>query len=965
MLTLFFGGKVPVRTPWPALGLALFPGLLSAQTLLPIEAQVPASVRWYEVRTPHFRVLYPAGFEERARRTAHRLEQVHAPGGASLGLSGRPVSVVLQTRTTIGNGFVSLLPRRSEFYTTFPQDPFLSGTLDWLDELTVHEYRHVVQFDKAHQGLGQLGYLLGGYGGLGLTTLGVPDWFAEGDAVGTETALTRSGRGRIPNFDAYFRANLLAGRRYSYAKAVAGSFHDNVPNHYVLGYFLTTRLKRTAPDAGIWGTVLNRYYRFPVYPLSFSDKLRRTTGLCTDDLYTTTVRELDSLWRAEAAARPLTPATDLPVAATEKVFTEYQYPQYATGGAVLALKSGLGHTPRLVELQPGRPERELWVLGLHHNAEQLSAGGGRVAWLEFRYDPRWQQQVYSELRVLDRRSSLNHLLRPGRRTRYTAAVLSPDGQQLLAISTDSSYQHRLHLLDAGSGAVLRTFENPANQPYLHPRFGADGRTAAVVRLEAAGKRLELLDLTTGQARVLLPAANDNIAQPQPWQEYVLFSSPRSGQEEIYAVHTATGEVRQVTSRPVGSYHPTVSPDGQRLAFHEIRAQGSRVVEMPLNPAAWLPAPPAAPAPNRYADELTAREPGTRTIGPVLPTDSVAGPALVARRYRRLPHAPNLYGWGLVQSPSGNGLNLGLRAQDVLSTTQAVAGVGFDGVERTGRVFADVSYQGLWPVLDAGVEYGGRRAIGPVPGGVREDQWQYTRLSLGSRLPLVFTQSRMLTSLSVGAYYQLEKTQGYDFTRRFINEVGSRPLHALLGSVSFARTLRQSYRDVAPRWGQSLSLTARGTPFGAGLAARQLAAQGSLFLPGLGWHHAVRLRAGYQHQQQDEYRFGSAIFYPRNLPYFSGNHLTSFSGEYRLPLADVHWELGRVLYIQRLKANVFTDGVRVVSDNFRNTYYSAGFDVSAVFNPLRLRTPLEVGLRTVYDSYYQRWQVQPLVLNVGF
>lgn len=938
-------------------------GPAAAQTLLPIEQQVPARVRWYEVRTPHFRVLYPQGFADRARRTAHRLEQVHAPAAASLGAPARPVTVVLQTRTTIGNGFVTLLPRHSEFFTTFPQDPYLVGTLDWLDQLTVHEYRHVVQFDKAHRGVGQLGYLFGGFGGLGLTTLGVPDWFAEGDAVGTETALTRSGRGRIPNFGAYYRANLLAGRRYSYAEATGGSFRHYVPNHYVLGYYLSTRLKRTAGPTA-WGRVLDRYYNFPVYPFSFSDKLRRLTGLRTDDLFQQTTQELDSLWQARQTGRPLTPGRDFAVEATEKIFTEYQYPQYLTDSTVLALKSGLGHTPRLVELGRGRPERTRLVLGLHHNPEQLSVGGGRAAWLEFRNDPRWQQQVYSELRVLD--LGTGRLSRPGRRTRYTAAVLSPDGGRLLAVSTDSAYQHRLHLLDTETGRVLRTFANPANEPYLHPRFGADGRMAAVVRLEAAGKRLELLDVESGAAQTVLPATNDNISHPQPGPDYVLFNSPRSGQDEVYAVQPGTGAVRVVTSRPVGSYHPAISPDGQRLAFHEIRAQGSRIVEMPLRPATWpLGLADVTPA-DLYADELTAQEPGAATVGPVLPLDTVAGPALTPRRYRRLPHAPNLYGWGLVQSPTGTGLNLGLRAQDVLSTTQAIAGLGFDATERTGRAFADVSYQGLGPVLDFGIETGGRRAGLLRPDGtVAEDRWRYTRLSAGSRLPLVLTTSKMLTSLTVGAFYQLEQTSGYELPGRFTNEVGRQPLHALLGSLSFSRTLRQSYRDVAPRWGQSLLLTGRDTPFGTGLRARQLAAQGSLFLPGIGPHHVLRLRAGYQYQQQREYRFGAAIFYPRGLPYLSFDRLSTLSGEYRLPLADVHWQLTRLLYVQRLKANLFLDYVRGSSGPVRRSYHSAGLDVSAVFNPLRLRTPLEVGLRTVYDSYYGTWEVQPLVLNIGF
>ncbi|UYZ62697.1 hypothetical protein [Hymenobacter weizhouensis] len=949
-----------------ALGLPTLPG--RAQGLLPVLDQTPASLPWYEVRTPHFRVLYPAGFAERARRTAHRLEQLHGPAGASLEQTGRPVTIVLQSQNTIGNGFVTLLPRRSEFYTTFPQDPFLVGTLDWLDQLAVHEYRHIVQYDKARQGVGRLAYALFGYGGLGLTTVGVPDWFAEGDAVGTETALSRSGRGRMPNFDATWRANLLAGRRYSYGEVTGGSFRRFVPNHYVLGYFLTTRLRRTASPA-VWSQVLNRYYRFPAYPLSFSDKLRRATGLRTDDLYRRTERELDSTWRAEQARLTITPATEVPVAADGRVFTEYQFPQYLSNQTLVALKSGLGHVPQLVVLRgegAGPAERRLHTLGLHHNPEQLSAGGGRVAWLEFRYDPRWHQRVYSELRVLD--VATGRVSRPGRRTRYTTAVLSPDGRRLLAVSTDSAYQHRLHLLDAATGAELRTYPNPQNQPYLHPRFAADGRTAAVVRLEPAGKSLALLDVETGQLRTVLPAANDNLSHPQPWQEWVLFNSPRSGLDQVYAVHTATGEVRQVTERPVGAYHPAVAPDGRHLALHEVRAEGSRLIEMPLDPAQWRPVPALGATPDRYAAALVTQEPGAAQAALLLPTDSLAGSALVERRYRRLLHAPNVFSWGLTQSASGNGLDLGLRSQDVLSTTQAVAGVGFDAAERTSRVFADFSYQGLWPVLDLSVERGGRRVTGSFPSGdVGEDQWQYTRLSLGSRLPLVLTSSRMLTSLTVGAYYNQERTQGYELSRR-PTQVGRRPLQYLTGSVAFARTLRQSYRDVGPRWGQTFSAVWRDTPFGGtGLEARQWAVQGSVFLPGLGRHHNLRLRAGYQRQQQREYRFGAAVFYPRGLTYLSFNQLTTYGAEYRLPLADVHWNLGRVLYVQRLKAAVFYDGLR--GQGFlqlpRNTYYASGFDMSVVFNPLRLRTPLELGFRTVYDSFSGGVQVQPVVINVGF
>ena len=193
-----------------------------AQTL-PILDQNPASLQWYRLTTPHFRVLYPKGFDVPAQRTANRLESLYEPASASLNKQPRRVSVLLQNQTTNSNGFVTLFPRRSEFYAVTPQDPALLGTFDWLDLLAAHEYRHVVQNDKALQGYGRVLYSLLGNTGLILPLLTVPDWFAEGDAVSNETLLSNTGRGRIPNFNLGLRANLLSGERFDYQKAVCGS----------------------------------------------------------------------------------------------------------------------------------------------------------------------------------------------------------------------------------------------------------------------------------------------------------------------------------------------------------------------------------------------------------------------------------------------------------------------------------------------------------------------------------------------------------------------------------------------------------------------------------------------------------------------------------------------------------------------------------------------------------------------
>ena len=950
---------------------------------LPIISQNPPSLRWQEIRTPHFRVLFPAGLDTAAQRTASRLEAVHGPDGATLGVQARPIAVVLQNQTTVSNGFVTFLPRHAEFFTTPDQGQGL-GTVDWLDGLVVHEFRHVNQFDKARQGFGRVTHALLGDGGLGVAAVGVPQWFFEGDAVGTETALTRSGRGRIPFFGVGLRANLLSGKRYGYQEAVNGSLRDNVPNWYVLGYFMTSYAKAHYGPA-VWGRVLDQYYRFPFYPFSFSNNLRRTTGLRVEDLYGRTMRELDSTWRAELAARPApTPGRELAGQVETRVFTQYQYPQYVNDSTVLALKSGLGTIPQLVLLPRHGRARRVFTLGALNIPELLSVGGGKVVWPEFRQQPRWGQRVYSELKVLDLATGRVRRLATG--TRYAAAALSPDGARLVTVRTDASYHHRLVVLDAGTGQVLRTLPNPRNDFYQQPRWLPDGRRVVTVALRAAGKTLQIIDVETGLATAILPVANVNLASPQPWGEYVLYNSPQSGVDNVYAVSLASGQTYQVTNRPFGAYHAAVSPDGRHLAVHDYRATGARVVELPLDPATWLalPAPARQDAPaDPYAARLAVGEPGAAQVASLLAApDSVgpypAGPRYGVQRYRPLAHAFRVFSYGVVQSPAGNSVSVGVRSQDFLSTTQAFAGLTYDQTERTVAVTGALSYQGLAPVLDVEGSYGGRDAsLVDGKGAVYRDQWQVARLLAGARLPLVLTRSKYLQALTLGAYYLNERVYGYDLPVRTRDAVGpNQPLHALQTSLAYASQLKQSARDVAPRGGATLLATYRTTPFATNLQASQVGVQAAVYLPGLAPHHALRLRGGYQYQQQNQYNFTAAISYPRaETSYLSFDNLAVGSVDYNLPLAFTHLSLGRVLYVQRFRATVFADFaqgnslVTVLANNQPTTvrayqnFRNGGADIMALFNVLHLRTPVEAGVRVAYSSYLQRLVVQPLAFSV--
>ncbi|MEI9946397.1 MAG: hypothetical protein WDN26_19525 [Chitinophagaceae bacterium] len=136
------------------------------------------------------------------------------PASNNLGDRLKKINIVLQSQTTISNGYVGLGPYRSEFYLNPQLDNFRMGSLSQPDQLAMHEYRHVQQFNNFHNGLSSVMKTLFGEEGYALAiNASVPDWFFEGDAVFNETGLSKQGRGRLPFFmnayPAVWRANRI------------------------------------------------------------------------------------------------------------------------------------------------------------------------------------------------------------------------------------------------------------------------------------------------------------------------------------------------------------------------------------------------------------------------------------------------------------------------------------------------------------------------------------------------------------------------------------------------------------------------------------------------------------------------------------------------------------------------------------------------------------------------------------
>ena len=127
-----------------------------------ITAQVPANklglnrpgLRWFFIENENFKIIYPQGMYEQAQRVGAIFNKLSNEHDSGIGEKTLKADFILHPETTIPNGFVTVGPFRSEFYTTPPQ---YFSTTPWIDLLAIHEYRHIKQFSNAQSGITKIG----------------------------------------------------------------------------------------------------------------------------------------------------------------------------------------------------------------------------------------------------------------------------------------------------------------------------------------------------------------------------------------------------------------------------------------------------------------------------------------------------------------------------------------------------------------------------------------------------------------------------------------------------------------------------------------------------------------------------------------------------------------------------------------------------------------------------------------
>jgi len=922
---------------------------------------IPTSIKWYQVNTTNFKVIYQEDYSDQAQYMANLLETLYEPTAKSLNEKPKKIPILLQNRSSISNGFVSLAPRRSEFFTMPPQDYNFLGTNQWLELLAVHELRHVVQFDKSKTGLtGLASTLLGQQAQAGLANLGVPAWFWEGDAVGIETGLTPSGRGRIPNFSLVYRTHLLAKGGWDYSKQYLRSFQDFVPNHYLTGYYLSTYVRKYH-GAEAWSNITEKTFAWPILPNRLSYQMKKETGKKLDPTYNAMQDELKTLWQEQQNQLELTNAKRLTTIPEDR-FTEYMYPQPYSNG-IITLMRGIGDIVTFVNVSPDGKIEKVFIPGVFNDPGQLSVANDKIVWSEYGFNARWRGVNYSNIKTYDLKTGKVKKLT--KRGRFAAPVLSPDGSKIAAVLTSNEQKYYLVIMDAATGKILHQHKTPEENNFMSmPRWSDTGDKIVTLELLQAGqKKVIAFDWESGDVEILIPASSENIGHPIIYDNYLLYNSPLSGIDNIYAKDLATNEKFQITSRPYAAYNPAVSADGKTLYFNDFSAEGMHVSQMPFNPSSWTPIAKVEDSEINYHQVWVDQEENPEIL------ENIADKNYPASRYRRFWHVINPHSWGPILSTTANEMVIGVNSKDILGTTEISGGYEYNAIEQTSNWRAQLSYQALFPILDLSYENRTQQFINTLQDGSSFPvRYQQDNINFGFRIPLALTNSKYFQSLNISAYNRFLIRRNPTASNRTIefNEE-SRSSNILEYNLSFNSFLKTSKRDIRPKWGGRLLTKFRHAPLDKDFSTQQFGADALLLFPGLFKHHSILTRGGYQFEtsQPGFYPLSAAIQYPRGYLYQRFTNLFTGSFEYALPLWYPDFHIGKLANFQRFKTNLFYDFGLGVNNGLNNYFNSVGFDFTADMNFFRLLPLMEVGIRTAYVPENQSFRYDLILGYVGF
>lgn len=867
----------------------------------------PPSIKWKQINTDTARILFSPEIDSQAQQIAAIIHRIITQRPNSLGSTVKKINILLQNYTTLANGYVALAPFRSEYYLIPGSDVFEFGANPWYQELATHEFRHVLQFSNFNKGVSRVAsYILGEEGQALMNALVIPDWFWEGDAVHAETQLTPQGRGRNPYFFDGYKSLWSEGRKYSWMKLRSGSMKDYVPDYYQLGYLLVNYgyLKY---GSDFWRKVTTDavQYKGLIYP--FQKAVKKYSGI----RYKTFRQQALNYYNQQVSRK----RTD---SITRATVTDYRYAQFIGKDSLLYEKSGYKTLPAFY-IKDKNGEHRLRLRNIT-SEDWFSYRKGMIAYTAYEPNARWGLIDYSTIYVYNIHSGEERKLT--HKEKYLTPDIAPSAAKLVAVHVNSIAETTLEVMDM-EGKVLKVIRPVNHYNFLQPKFIDENTIVVAERLPGSMMQLSIIDVTTEKKEVVIPSTPALIGEMYPYKNSVYFVSSLTGNDDIYSIRLSDRKVFKLTSGATGKYYPGVFNDS--LTFSEFTSNGLLLREKfqsiqqaaETGPGAWEEV--TLPFAVANADS------STNMLNDSTRQFSVS-------RYHQGSHLFYFHSWRPYYSRPE--FTLSLFSDNILNTFSNQIYYRYNQNETSHAVGFTSSYAGLFPVINAGVEYTFSRTVKDTAQSYELNQLEE---NIGFNIPLNFTGGRMCRFLNFGSAIVFNQTKGSGG----IKSPYDRSYGYLYQFLTWSHYLPKAIQQIYPKFGYTISLAHRQLVSENGF---QFSGTARLYLPSFG-NHSIVIDGSWQETDTSDRTFSNRFANSRGYSAYYFSRMWRVGGNYHFPIVYPDVGIANIVFFQRIRGTVFYDFTKVysankaASKNLRSTGLEIYFDTKA-WNEL----PISFGFR---------------------
>jgi len=905
--------------------------------------QNPSSLKWFEINSKNAKIVFPKGFEEQAQKTANLIDYLYPLETKTLKKQPKKIPLIIYNQSTTSNAFVGMRPWRSAWYTTPSQYAADLGTEDWFYLLGSHEYRHAVQYATSNQHLTKFFSILMGQTGTLLGQYSYPFWFFEGDAVCMETALSNNGRGRLPQFNMAIRTMLLSDKKISYDKAKLRSYKTFYPDHYKLGWLLTSYARETY-GADIWNKTIKSSSKYSFCPFAFSHALKHHTGLNERKLYYKAMQYFDSAWTEKIKDLEI---SDINIINKDKKksWTKYTEANFLENNHYLVKKSSMkSDITTFYMLDKNGKEYKLRAT----DAGIISTAKGKVVWARHYPDLRWQLRSYSDIIVYDIHK--DEEIRLTQKQKFFAPAISPNGKMIATVEINENRKTSLVILDSKTGKELFRHTDSGTDFYRTPSWDINNENIVFTRSNEIGTILSIYNIKNKKLKDIGKRSSENIGRPVFYKNYIIYNSPFNGIGNIYAINVDTKKRFQITSRKFGSYNPKVQ--NNKMLFINYSVEGYDIAEVLLNENKWKPIEDIKNYALNTADILQKQEQGKNVMSPEL----IPSKTFEIKKYNKLKDAINIHSWGFYVTPpssiDANGIysykpevGFDIYSANVMNTIFGSLGGSYNINENTMSSNISAIFKKYYPVFSISSAWA-QRSVNYSNLGV--DKWEELKASFSTSVPFDFSSGIYYKGANLSASYSYISRKNKDY--RYISESSNGNFSTLGYTGSIYAFRHQATQDINPKFGYFLYAKYQNTPFNTNIYGNQFTALSSFYLPGLLKHHSINIKLGYEKQRSDlaenYYLFQSSQSFPRGQDYIAFNKISTFNANYTFPIwyPDIH--IGPIVYFKRLRTNLFYDyaSANELFSNENRTIQSVGAELFLQMYFLRLGVPIEIGGR---------------------